>query len=335
MAESVPLLAIFGTGRSGSSWLGSIISSHPDVAYRFEPVGKLVDNGDDKRLALATKRLQDDNFSLEDLDEFYKALLHAHPHTEKPPFFRKRYSMLAPGGRPLLWPASKMWKPAGKLYGKLFTPRGRPRLVIKEVTHEALMKRLLRRAGVPVVYTVRHPAAVANSMLKGQEQGLMPTARRTILSDVIAQRDPDMPRRLGFDPAQLAPVEVETLLWRFDVEAGVRAALAHPRAMVVFYEELCSRTADVTERVFAHFGLDFAQQTKDFLRESTTAGARSRLGALRHGEFGINSYFSVFRDSNEAKDKWKKQLSEDDQRRVLKLVEESDVYRLAADRGVW
>ena len=31
------LAGVFGTSRCGSTWLGSIIASHPEVAYRFEP----------------------------------------------------------------------------------------------------------------------------------------------------------------------------------------------------------------------------------------------------------------------------------------------------------
>jgi hypothetical protein len=38
------IMGIFGTGRSGSSWLGSIIDSHPQVAYRFEPFHRLKQN---------------------------------------------------------------------------------------------------------------------------------------------------------------------------------------------------------------------------------------------------------------------------------------------------
>ena len=39
--NSHQLGAIFGTGHSGTTCLGSIISSHPNIAYRFEPFHRL------------------------------------------------------------------------------------------------------------------------------------------------------------------------------------------------------------------------------------------------------------------------------------------------------
>ncbi|MDJ0687655.1 MAG: hypothetical protein QNJ41_04015 [Xenococcaceae cyanobacterium MO_188.B32] len=33
--------ALFGLGRSGTTWLGAIVASHPEILYRFEPFHRL------------------------------------------------------------------------------------------------------------------------------------------------------------------------------------------------------------------------------------------------------------------------------------------------------
>ena len=37
-SESLPLIALWGPPRSGTTWLGQIFDSHPDVAYRYQPL---------------------------------------------------------------------------------------------------------------------------------------------------------------------------------------------------------------------------------------------------------------------------------------------------------
>lgn len=37
-SEALPLIALWGPPRSGTTWLGQIFDSHPDVAYRYQPL---------------------------------------------------------------------------------------------------------------------------------------------------------------------------------------------------------------------------------------------------------------------------------------------------------
>ena len=323
-------MAIFGAGRSGSTWLGAIVGSHPEVAYRFEPIHRLaVDNPEIRSLRT---RLASGDFGTEVLEEIYAAFLPAYPELEKPPFFPKAYQARLKRGRSVLWPFARSARGFGAAFRWLYSPRSLPPLVFKEVSFEHIMRNLLERTQIRIVYLVRHPAALLHSQLAGQDKALMPTARRAVLDDFIRREDPDLARRLGVDLNALTPLETEALLLRLDLEVGWRAARASPSALVVVYEELCERPFEVAQQVFEHFGFDFAESSRKFIRMSMGANRWSRLW---YGEIGINPYFSVFRDPRQGRDRWKREMSPVDQRRVQELFEDSDAFRALRAGGFW
>jgi hypothetical protein len=333
--DVVPIMGIFGTGRSGSTWLGAIVGSHPRVAYRFEPLHRCGES--DPRLRAVLQKLDragddDDDIDESTLDELYRALLPAHPETEKPPFISRDYRMRLHVGRAALWPLARRFAPVKPLFRWLYTPRDNPVLVFKEVTYERLLYRLLTKTSMRLVYLVRHPAAVVSSTVKGQQAGLMSSGRQQIIAERIRRLDPEMPQRLRFDPASLCPLEIEALQWRFDVEEGLKAARASDNALVVLYEELCDKPAEVSDRVFRHFGLTMPEQTRKFIEDSTRPQVPQRV---KHGEIGINSYFSVFRNPAESKSKWRTQMSADDQNRIMRLVEDSSAFAYGRASGQW
>jgi hypothetical protein len=319
------IMGIFGTGRSGSSWLGSIIDSHPQVAYRFEPFHRIKQN---PTIFKARELLESESLTESDLVLVYNALLPAHPKIERPPFFPKEYG--------LVWGKTGLRAPAMKFNGLLmlfkwlYTARSQPPLVFKEVTMEPIMANLLAHTSVPVVYLVRHPCAVVASTVSGQKLGVMPIGRHSILAELLKKHDPQL-------AAQYAPLvegmdllERETLLWRIDVEKGLNAARDHSNALVVLYEALCDDPLAVSKRVFEHFSLDFSEQTVQFL---DALGHQQQTRRLM--EFGIKPYFSVFRNPAAMKNKWKQNLSAEEQRRVLRLVQDSPAFQFCAALGKW
>lgn len=323
-------MAIFGAGRSGSTWLGAIVGSHPEVAHRFEPIHRLAVV--DSRIRSLRTRLASGDFGTEVLEEMYAAFLPAHPELEKPPFFPKTYRTRLSWGRSVLWPLARSMRSLAGAFRWLYSPRDLPPLVFKEVTYERIMRNLLERTRIRIAYLVRHPAALLHSQLAGQDQALMPTARRAVLDDYIRRESPDLPERLRVDVNALTPLETEALLLRLDLEAGWRAAQASPQALVVVYEELCERPFEVAQQVFEHFGFDFAESSRKFIQMSMGA---DRWRRLLYGEIGINPYFSVFRDPREGRDRWKREMSPADQRRVLELFEDSDAFQALHARGFW
>ena len=190
-----PLCGIFSKGRSGSTWLGSIVNTHPEVAYRFEPFHRLREDPDVARLR---RSIEAGTFDATERDELYAILLRASPLTDRPPFFVKRNARSR--GKRLLWPAARRLPPLAPLYGALYTPRGAPVVVLKEVTLEPVMEGLLRAGGTRIVYLVRHPCAVVHSQIRGQEAGVMPTARQGVLSSLLEKHDPALAERVAAHP---------------------------------------------------------------------------------------------------------------------------------------
>jgi len=315
-------MGLFGSGRSGTTWLGAIISSHPGVAYRFEPLHRLAPTLPNIRELRA--KLSDDAFGPEITDELYESLIPARPLTAKPPFFPKR-RMLA--GRSVLWPfarSSTIWAHA---YERLYTPRDRRPLVFKEVTSEPIMCNLLARTDMRIVYLIRHPVAVAHSVLAGQGRGLMPAERKRVIADTLESIEPGFADRLHLDYERLTPIEIAALCWRADTETGFRAALASPNAHIVVYEDLCDDPLGIASRVFAHLGLELGDATREFIAASERGSAYP--ARLAYGEIGMNDYFSVFRDSRVTRDRWRDEVDPKDQARVMRLVENSTAFQHA------
>lgn len=324
------LMAIFGAGRSGSTWLGAIVGSHPEVAYRFEPIHRLA--AVDSDIRILRSRLASGDFGSEMLEELYARFLPAHAELEKPPFFEKSYRTQLSWGRSVFWPIARTTGLLAGAFRWLYTPRDFPPLVFKEVSFDHIMRSLLERTSMRVVYLMRHPAALVHSQLAGQGKSLMPTARRSVLENYVRGENPELLRRLRIDVNSLTSLEIEVLLLRLDMDVGWRAAQASPHALIVVYEELCQRPFQIAQQVFEHFELDFAESSRRFIQMSMGA---SRWSRLRHGEIGIDPYFSVFRDPRDGRDRWKKEMPLADQTRVLELLEGSQAFQAMKSRGIW
>ncbi|NET57408.1 MAG: sulfotransferase [Symploca sp. SIO2E6] len=322
--------AIFGTGRSGTTWLGAIVSSHPDISYRFEPFHRLQKTQVEIRQALAL--IQSDTFSSEDIPSIYHALLPAYPECEKPPFFPKNYPVRFSSFKSLTWPLARKNVLCSGLFRYLYTPKGNPMLVFKEVDYASTMLQLLRQTQIPIVYLVRHPCAVVSSVLRGQKDSLMPSGRRSVLKNILEQYEPKLAKQYGDRLETLKPSEQEALLWLLEVGQSVPACQNYSNGLLVIYEELTERPLEVTEKIFSHFGLNMAQESVSFIKESTTTSPVSRM---KRGEIGINQYFTVFRDPKISRDRWQKEMSQEDQEGVMEIVKNSPAFAIGAEPGLW
>lgn len=324
------LAAIFGNGRSGTTWLGSIVSSHPEVAYRFEPFRRARKLG--PSMAETGRMLNKEQLDTLTSERIYSALLPAYPDWEKPPFFAKDYRMRCKLGRSLLWPPAKASRLVGKLYRSLYTPQEKAYVVFKEVALEDAYQKLVKTSTMPLAYLLRHPCAVVSSTLRGQEQGLMGSRRQQVLPAFLQDHAPALWQRYGESIDLMPPHQKEALLWRTAVERCQTTFGLRDSASVVFYENLCRDPLGVSAQVLQSFGLDLVPQVRDFIGASSDPNYQSRG---RRSEIGTNKYFSVFRDPLVAMNSWKTALSAEQRMEVLEIVRDSPVFEQGVQEAQW
>lgn len=321
------IYGIFGTGRSGTTWLGSILNSHPEVAYRFEPFHRSRNN---PVLMAARAHMESEGLDNEVLKQVYSALIPAYPALEKPPFLHKVNSFNA--GRNLLWPVARKFGVASRLFSRLYTPRDNPPLVFKEVTMEPMMANVLLRTTMPVVYLIRHPFGVISSLLEGQARNIMPTGRIGVLDSLMRKHDPALADRYTGELSSLSPAQLNALLWRMDVEKAWQSMNGNQRALLLFYEDLCKNTEERAQEVFSHFNIGFVEEVKDFISKSTVPGHKS---SIRSKAITQKSYFSVYRDPLKSMNKWKDKLDKPDRDAILDIFSGSEAIETYLSHGHW
>lgn len=323
------MLGVFSTGRSGSTWLGCLFDSHPDVTYRFEPHAKT--RGLSPAATEAIARLADPGLSDSDLAVVRSGLLDSNPFSDKPPFFRKATGALRMDGlRQLLCPLARKVPAILPIYRGLFTPRIETTLVFKYVAHERQCRRAILQTSMRMVYLVRHPCGVIGSLLKGQAQGKMPSGRRTVIAQFLKDHATTLHDRHAQQLESMSPAQLEALLWRCSVEwaFGVDRS-PRPDVHLAFYENLCRNTRDELLPMLRLAGLEMHPNVDAFIAAST-GGERRQFS-----ELGIGRYFSVFRDPRQSMSRWKTTLDASDQRAIMEIVADAPMFRWGIEEADW
>ncbi|MEQ1889887.1 MAG: sulfotransferase [Alphaproteobacteria bacterium] len=305
MLNTDTMIFLLGAPRSGTTWIGKIFDSHPQVLYRHEPDIKL-----NKSII---------PYTCNDIEK-YKA--EAVLYTEdlaygddirsigKPPIFDKEYrnylfSTVRKSGIYLLRYGASVIPALNAVGIPDLISAGQPRIVIKSVG-------ALGRAGVfsaarpasHFIHILRHPCGHVGSVLRGN--------RMNKFSSTIP---------LGFEAAEIASqydisrakLEAMTMLeqvaWRW-VILNHKAMLdlqGNPNAMTLVYEDLCAAPIDVSRRLFAFTGLDWNASSEAFLTSKKHSGEG-------------NSYHSVFRDPFISANKWREELKPEEIDAITAIV---------------
>ena len=316
---TVKITWILGAPRSGTTWLGKIFDSHPDVLYRNEP---------DKVLGNALPfmcRVEDLEGQRHVARAYLDRLIDIRTlrSAGKLPVFRKSYQTL-----------KAHWLRLGMVYGlhvvNLATrgvpwPNNKaipevidrahqspPTIVVKSVSACGRARLFLEALpGSRIVFIVRHPCAQVASVLRGIALGRFTNPSRELLStDQALQLNLTTERFEALTP-------VEKLAWQWAIlnQKTIDDLSAACGVRVVRYEDLVADPASVVRELFVFAGLTWHRQTADFILKSTTSN-------------GIDRYYGIKKQSSTMIGKWHKQLAFDDQCRILDIARRVSVGRL-------
>lgn len=321
------MILIFGAPRSGTSWLGKIFDSHPNTLYRAEPdkelrnteIPFLCSAQDIENFRVATARYTDE-------------LLNVHNSNAlgSPPFMRKAYHsevqfalrMTTIYAVKLLGRIKGLSGPIGTLNVPDFADYSKNSEIEPVIKSVGSMGRVgLYLAALPtakIIVIVRHPCGHIASVVSGQRSRNLPL---TIALNGIGETKPAKDR--GMDQATLDGLPlIEQLAWRWMIlnELGMQQAAGNENAMVLKYEDLCAEPEVVSRRILEFSNLPWAQQTEEFVNESTASRNRDGSG-----------YFSVNRDPLISAIKWKQQLKSEEIAMIRDVVLDSQPGKLFED----
>jgi hypothetical protein len=310
------VIMILGAPRSGTSWVGKIFDSHPDVLYRHEPDTVLEEPG------LPFIIPPEEGTRYEAVAAAYLRRLLQIPTIKSAahvPTFPKSYfpAAIGPLRRGLVHVARLTAAAAGERLASARLPdlfdvarHPRRRFVLKTVSARGRMEAFLRAAPMMrVVFLLRHPGGQAASMLRGMRTGKM-ERRNAFISDVA--RTPTA-ARYGLTEqglAQAGDAAQWTWNWVAMNELATTALARHDATLTMTYEDICADPIRRAKELFAFAQLDWNRQTEDFINRSTQGS-------------GTDRYHSVYRNTAEAATKWRIELSEHDQQAVIAILQQT------------
>lgn len=311
------MLLILGSGRSGTTWLGKLFDSHPDVFYLHEPdaVRKApdltefpgaeeIDDGRERAAAYLT-----DLASLR-----YPGVV------GKPPHFPKAYRGLLGNGayRAMLFGAKAVRRLAMKLGLRdekwpgpevpLFQTASADTVpVLKSVS--AVCRAPLYLSAEPelrIVLVIRHV------------NGRLASLKRGIASGLISP-DPQLEALFATPEAALYPFTkddiasrplLEQLAWSWMVQNDkvVTDCRKSSRFLAIVYEDLCRAPVRMLGDLFTFAGLPESDQTTHFLEWLETAPQDD------------TSYYGVIHPPLASIDRWRTDLTEREQTSIHEIV---------------
>lgn len=314
-------LMIFGSPRSGTTWVGSLFDSHPQTLYLHEP--DVIEK--EPRLPFVPYGALPADIDRITRD-YFERLAHNRSlrsvHT--PTLFPKSYrGGIADQARAAIVRALRAVDAVLPAVGRSrnlqvpdFANEGEtPYLVMKSVDSIPRLPVFARALpGVKFIYIVRHPCGVVSSKLRGAELGKMGAA--TLYSDVLALPPA---RAAGLDKARAdAMTNIEKLAWDWLItNEWVYSEVADlPNVYTLVYDRLAANLDPEAASLFDWAGLDRPAQVQAY------------FDRLRGFDGTGDRYFSLNQNPAKSAAKWRQELSAEAQETVGSIVAGSGVGKL-------
>lgn len=290
--------------RSGTTWLANILNSHPSVLYLHEPIWKSGTVRCHGSISPSQRQQLLDRYSLPSADAC------------RPPFFPKQFNPQSPGLRWLVWLAVRTTGLGQGLFRRLSAPvpAARYDLVLKDTwTHSAID--LVHALDARLIVVLRHPCDTVRSILRGQQQGLMPVVDRAGLFKVHAQ----LWTEAGFPWEVVAAAEeyeFQAMWWLANSLMLTRAVDSWPHSYLLTYEDLCRDPAGQVQMLFDFLGWQVTPQTARFLAQSQS----ERWPWLRALLQVKHSYYALYRRSDREQEQSRRLLTDRQVDRVMAIA---------------
>jgi Sulfotransferase family len=318
---------VIGAMRSGTTWLGKILDSHPCVVYRHEP--------DIKHDTAAIPWFKDPPYESHDLEAARTYLLE----------LSEIRTIRAVGGLPI-FPKSYFTKPTFALRRALLSGF---KLGVRLPIMGAKLKKVpipdLRSAdnhvsvviksifafgriglfmaacpNLKTILIVRHPSGHVASVLRGirmkKFEGSVPITEAMGLYKLLAELR--QTRDMGIDFAAFEAMQpIERVAWHWAIinTIAIEALSNCTRARIVRYEDLCENPVHLSQSLFKFAELDWNTQTESFVRASTESS-------------GAGGYYDLRRDPQRSAHKWREELTLEEIDQVSRIAEQSPAGRM-------
>jgi hypothetical protein len=309
---------LLGEPRSGTTWVGKIIDSHPDVVYRHEPdltrhepvLPFVIDDQDTARYIEPMRKHFTDLLTTPTLKSVGQQPLF--PKSYYPPGIRTLRTGLTAALMGLRSAAN--WRALNDLYiPDLMWPSGRPhlRFVLKSIAAAGRVA-VLRQAfpNAKIILLLRHPCGHVRSVMEGRRRSMFEP-------DDMVKSIATMPnaKRYGLTTCSLrsaSDLELVTWRWALRTERTLNVLTRSDNCYVVHYEAICENPLVETVALFEFIGLNLHPQTERFIRDST-------------GYKGNERYYRVFRDTNATVNRWRNELSDDEKAAIVSIVAQTSL----------
>lgn len=301
---------LLGAPRSGTTWLGKILDSHPDILYRHEPDS--IRNARELPAVCPPEQIADHR----DMARAYlRGLMNvtALPIAGSRPVFPKSYRLRVIGKmRARLIEgvhAASRWKPLqvkarGFNVPDLINGRQVAKLhvVVKSVRSRGrvgLLAEALPQARI--IFVLRDPLGYVAAMLRGTRHG-----RFTSRIPAAELLNTTQARQAGLTEASYRQLPVlEQLAWNWAIlnQKAIDELAGLGRVKIVHYSDLCTTPVRAARDVFAFLGLPWHAQTDDFIRAS-----------LEYE--GKDPAFRLYRNARRSLNRWQGDLRQEDRDRV-------------------
>ena len=301
-----PIL-VTGAPRSGTTWVGRMLTLAPGVGYIHEPFNPTTDAGISGRPVVRFFE-----YVTPETEARYA------PHLERSLRFSYDLRRQLPNVRSV----RAVGRTATDLvaFTRLRLSKARP--LVKDPIAVFSAGWLADRFGMDVVVTVRHPAAFVSSFtgLGYRHDFNSFLAEPQLLVDYLGPFESEI-RRYAEAPGD--PIDEAVLLWRLVYATVERYRTERPRWSFVRHEDLSLDPLGGYAALYTQLGLEYTDEVQDAIRAHTSAENPDRL----------EEKHAVRLDSRASLSGWRRSLGEEQVRRIREGA--ADVWPAFYDDADW